>query len=232
MSNKVFIVALIFLFTFVGLPPLAQANTPNDENRRVSETLNPSTEEPVEDEMSPSAPVPETEEGSMEEIIPEQNTFLIFAQMISALALVIVLIYFLLRFISKRSQSFHSSKLLENIGGVPVGANKSVQLVKIGDRVLVVGVGDSIQLLKEIEDKDEVRAIMTHQQEQLEQFDQPIQKFSNWIQNKVNRNSSEQMNKGSKSLNDERFKSLLENNLKEVSKSQKQLRDVVKERDK
>ncbi|KHF39767.1 flagellar biosynthetic protein FliO [Halalkalibacter okhensis] len=236
MSNKVLVLALILIFSVFGTPFQVGANTTTDENRRVSETLNgnESTEESVKEENAPpNTPVSEPEAEPVEEVLPEQNTFLIFAQMISALALVVILIYVLLRFLSKRSRSFRSSKMLENIGGVPLGANKSVQLVKIGDRVLVVGVGDSIQLLKEIEDVKEVESILHNQQDQIEQFDQPIQKVFNWVNNKVSskKNSQSQVSKTSKS-NHDAFKSLLESQLKDVSNSQKQIHDAIKGRDK
>ncbi|MCL7746479.1 flagellar biosynthetic protein FliO [Halalkalibacter alkaliphilus] len=236
MSNKLVVIALILILSVLGPHYQVEANTTTDENRRVSETLNRngSTEEPVvEENAPPQTPVSEPVEEPVGDIIHEQNTFLIFAQMISALALVVVLIYVLLRFLNKRSQSFRSSRLLENIGGVPLGANKSVQLVKIGDRLLVVGVGDSIQLLKEIEDVGEVESIINHQQEQLEQFDQPIQRLFNWVNTKISpkKNTHNQSTKASKS-NHDAFKSLLENQLKDVSNSQKKIHDTVRERDK
>ncbi|MDT8859014.1 flagellar biosynthetic protein FliO [Alkalihalobacillus sp. MEB130] len=237
MGRKLLILALILLLPVGGAQNIVEATT-TDENRRVSETLNgnQTTDEPAgEQETISDAPVSETETEQIAEmeIIPEQNTFLIFAQMISALALVVVLIYVLLRFLNKRSQSFRSSKTLENIGGVPLGANKSVQLIKIGERVLVVGVGDSIQLLKEIEDETEVESLLRNQQDQLEQFDQPIEKAINWISDKIN--TKGQQGKGSTTKetkgSQDPFKSLLENQLKDVSKSQQKLRDAARERD-
>ncbi|MCD8501525.1 MAG: flagellar biosynthetic protein FliO [Bacillaceae bacterium] len=93
----------------------------------------------------------------------DENYVLTLFKMLLALAVVIAIIVFLLRFIGKKSQSYHSSRTLQNIGGVPLGANKSVQLIKVGSHVLVVGVGDSIQLLKEIRDESEVKQIIEQQ---------------------------------------------------------------------
>ncbi|MCY8524149.1 flagellar biosynthetic protein FliO, partial [Bacillus atrophaeus] len=50
-------------------------------------------------------------------------------------------------------------------GGTSVGQNRSVQLIKVGKRVLVVGVGDTIQLLKEIDNEEEREAILAQHEE-------------------------------------------------------------------
>jgi flagellar protein FliO/FliZ len=220
----------LILCILIGLPHNGAANT-TDENRRVSETLNEneSVDEAGKDQeptVTEDVTVGETEQPA-DEIIPEQNTFFLFAQMISALALVIVLIYLLLRFVNKRSQSFRSSQMLQNIGGVPLGANKSVQLVKVGNRVLVVGVGESIQLLKEIEDKEEMNQILIQQQEQFEQLEQPFMKLFN-----ANKWGSKNVKTEKVETNSDAFKHLLSKQLKDVSKAQKKIHDAVRESDK
>ncbi|MFC0558593.1 flagellar biosynthetic protein FliO [Halalkalibacter alkalisediminis] len=227
-----FLIIALILSSLLGLQQHVAAETP-DENRRVNETLkgNDSTVENVNEE-APAVTDPWTNdtEPVSDEIIPEQNTFLIFAQMISALALVIVLIYLLLRFLNKRSQSFRSTQMLQNIGGVPLGANRSVQLVKVGNRVLVVGVGESIHLLREIEDAEEVNLIVNQQKEQFEQLDQPINKLFTFVSKKIGLNKA-YPSFTSKS-NEDAFKNLLSKQLEDVSKSQEKLYDAVRERDK
>lgn len=78
-----------------------------------------------------------------------------FVKMIFALVFVLLLIYGALRFINKRNKWFDNGRSVENIGGTNLGNNKSLQLVKVGNSILVVGVGDSINLLKEITDEKE-----------------------------------------------------------------------------
>ena len=46
---------------------------------------------------------------------------------------------------------------IRSLGGVPLGQNKSIQIVEIGHSLFVVGVGENIQLLDKIIDADEVR---------------------------------------------------------------------------
>lgn len=81
--------------------------------------------------------------------------------MIGALLFVIFLIYALVKFMNKRNRLLKPFQYVENIGGTSLGQNKSVQLIKVGNRVLVVGVGDNIQLLKEIDDEREYKEILT-----------------------------------------------------------------------
>ncbi|SFA77431.1 flagellar protein FliO/FliZ [Lentibacillus halodurans] len=81
-------------------------------------------------------------------------------KMVLALLLVLGLIYTLLKFLNKRSRRFQQIKGLENIGGISVGPNKSVQVVRIGSKVFLVGVGENVELLKEIIDEDTKRALL------------------------------------------------------------------------
>ncbi|MBU8786433.1 flagella biosynthesis regulatory protein FliZ [Bacillus glycinifermentans] len=83
-----------------------------------------------------------------------------FVKMIGALLFVIFLIYALVKFMNKRNRLLKPFQYVENIGGAPLGQNRSVQLVKVGNRVLVVGVGENIQLLKEIDDEQDVKEIL------------------------------------------------------------------------
>lgn len=82
------------------------------------------------------------------------GTFLTFLKLLFALGVVLALILFLYRFLSKRTRAFQSVGHLRNLGGVSVGPNRSVQLVRIGDEILVVGVGENVQLIKTVEDED------------------------------------------------------------------------------
>ncbi|GAK02043.1 flagellar biosynthesis protein FliZ [Geomicrobium sp. JCM 19037] len=50
--------------------------------------------------------------------------------------------------------------MLQNLGGIQLGQQKSVQVIRVGDRFFIVGVGDSIQLLDEIRDEDEIQQLV------------------------------------------------------------------------
>ncbi len=85
--------------------------------------------------------------------------------MIFALLFVIVLIYGLVKLMNKRNRLLKPFQYVENIGGTSVGQNRSIQLIKVGKSVLVVGVGETIQPLKEIEDEKEIEVILSQHEE-------------------------------------------------------------------
>lgn len=102
-----------------------------------------------------------------------------FIKMILATAFILFLIYILLKLVSKRNKFTSSSKYIENLGGTNVGQNRSIQLVKVGKKVLVVGVSDSVQLLKEIEDEEECREIVEEHQQRFASAIDP----KDWLKN-------------------------------------------------
>lgn len=110
-----------------------------------------------------------------------------FVRMIFATAFVVALLYFLLKFINKKSRSFKSTQLVENLGGTMLGGNRSIQIIKIADRLFIVGVGADVQLLQEIDDPNERQQILTDYNNKLEQLVQPsdivtkiIEKTKKW----------------------------------------------------
>lgn len=149
--------------------------------------------------------------------------FMLFIQMIAALAVVIALIYIMLRFVGKRTRSFRDHQTLQSIGGVPLGTNRSLQMIKLGDRILVVGVGETIQLIKEIDDQTEVAKIMEQHQSEFDRLEEPLTKASTWINQLVTKKNEHNTKK---TLD---FSELLDKQLKDVSKSQQQIREAMKE---
>lgn len=81
------------------------------------------------------------------------GTFVTFLKLFLALGVVLALIYVFYRFLSKRTKAFQQVGQIRNLGGVSVGTNRSVQLVKVGNDVLVLGIGENVTLLKEVDDQ-------------------------------------------------------------------------------
>ncbi|WP_051302365.1 flagellar biosynthetic protein FliO [Salibacterium aidingense] len=156
------LVLLLLAWTFLpaaGLAAPGESRTINEMLDDSREGENTGTEE--ENRAEESGPQEtEADAGSDVEMMEETSLASMLFRLVMALAAVIAIMYFLLKFINKRSQSFQSHKTMQNMGGVPLGQNKSVQLIKVGDRLLVVGVGDSIQLLKEIEEAEEMEELL------------------------------------------------------------------------
>jgi flagellar protein FliO/FliZ len=117
---------------------------------------------------------PKSEAVPAEQAQPSPFSAWDVVRLIGATLLVISLIYGLLKFLYRRSQLLPGKKgVIEHLGGTSVGANRSVQLIKVGNRILVIGVGESIQLLCEIADEDEMKEILTLHNEWLEQMLEP-----------------------------------------------------------
>src|SRR5699024_12724182 len=106
------------------------------KNKNVKDWIK-TDEDFLEEVEQPAEGLQSTNEDSIENI---QSTSLIFnvIKMIVALLLVLALIYVLLIFIKKRNKLTQQVKVLDNLGGISVGPNKSIQLVRIGDRKSVV----------------------------------------------------------------------------------------------
>lgn len=132
-----------------------------------------------------------------------------FARMILALIIVIGLLYFTLKFVNRRSRSYQSSQLVENLGGTSLGTNRSVQVVKVGKRILIVGVGENVKLLTEINNNPEVEAMIADYNDRVDQFVQPNNIFSKLF-NKINRSNSEP------DEHIDEFETMLRNEFKEI----------------
>ena len=150
---------LLFLLCFT-IVPLAQAET--DPDAKISDCIGKGKD------CSEKATVAENNEklqvpDELDE--PKGVTAKDLIRTLLAFAFVIGLLVWLLRFMNKRNRNFDQNRLMSNMGGVPLGQQKSIQLVKMGDHYFVVGVGENVQLLKEIDDPDEIAEL-------LERYDQ------------------------------------------------------------
>lgn len=75
-------------------------------------------------------------------------------KMFFALILVLALIYIVLKFLNQRNKLTPKGKMLENLGGISLGQSKSIQIIRVGPKVYVIGVGDDINLIEEITDEE------------------------------------------------------------------------------
>lgn len=75
------------------------------------------------------------------------------------LIVIIGVFFVIMKGLAKRNQHPLFGRAIRTLGGVPLGQNKSIQIVEIGQSLYVVGVGDNIQLLEKIDQPDEVAHI-------------------------------------------------------------------------
>src|SRR5699024_8314541 len=86
-------------------------------------------------------------------------------RLIVALAIIIGLIVFISKWLQKRNGFLKRHQVIENYGGITVGANKSIQTIKIADQFYVIGVGENIELLMEITDQQTIEQLVAEKEE-------------------------------------------------------------------
>lgn len=95
---------------------------------------------------------------------PDMTGYLIWVTV--ALALVIGLIVLLIKWLAKRNQGWGANRTLRSLGGIPLGQNKSLQVVELSGRIYVVGVGESVTLLDKIDDPLAAQAVLDSMEQQ------------------------------------------------------------------
>ncbi|AWE06687.1 flagellar biogenesis protein [Lysinibacillus sp. 2017] len=83
-----------------------------------------------------------------------------YIKILLALVFVIGLLLFVLKFLNKRNIKYQQNSVIKNVGGMSVGPQKSVQLLLIGNKIYVVGVGEDVHLLKEIDAQQDVEQLV------------------------------------------------------------------------
>ncbi|SES75425.1 flagellar protein FliO/FliZ [Oceanobacillus limi] len=160
-----------------------------------------------------------------EESFGKDNNSLAFdlVKMFFALLLVLALIYLLLKFLNKRNKLFSRVKALENVGGLTLGPSKSIQIIRVGSKLYLVGVGDNVELLQEITDEDMRREILASYEETNNFSAGDL--FSNLMQPK------KAESKGSNSNKTTDFKNLFASELDKLKENRKALRDKEIQKD-
>ncbi|NGP44115.1 hypothetical protein G4V62_03795 [Bacillaceae bacterium SIJ1] len=77
-----------------------------------------------------------------------------------SLAGVLALLYIILRLIKRKQQNGQSKGALASIAGLPLGQQRSIQLVQVGHSLFVLGVGQQVELIKEITDPEEIEMVL------------------------------------------------------------------------
>ncbi|XXM73532.1 flagellar biosynthetic protein FliO [Lysinibacillus sphaericus] len=163
-----------------------------------------------------------SEKENIEETQTAGVTFFDYVKMIFALIFVVALIYFLLKFINQKGRSFQQTKMINHLGGAPLGGNRSVQIVKVGNQVLVLGVGEDIQLLKEVHDEKEKEEILAYYHNGTEQMRDAKTVVSNLLT---------KVTGGTGSSEQGSFQSHFKKQLDEMSKGRKKMLQDLKDKE-
>ena len=93
-----------------------------------------------------------------------------YVKVLFALLLVIGVLVFILKFVNRKTATYQQNSLMKNLGGLSLGAQKSAQLIQIGNRLYIVGVGDNITLLKEIDNEEEMNQLLAFYNNKQQEF--------------------------------------------------------------
>lgn len=106
----------------------------------------------------------QTTEEQTGQTVSSGSSFWAFFRMIIVLAIVIGIIYFVFRILRKNvSPEGDDDPFLRKVSAISVGPGKSVQVVTLLDKAFLIGVSEnSVNLIKEIEDKELINAMNLH----------------------------------------------------------------------
>lgn len=103
------------------------------------------------------------------------SIFSLFLKFIISFVFVIFLLFVLLRFLAKRNKQLPANGPIIPLGDYPLGNNRSLQILLIGQTIYVVGVGETVTLLRTISQGDEYQHLL----ENLENVEEEVS--SKWL---------------------------------------------------
>lgn len=108
----------------------------------------------------PAVEQQEQQEQPVEAAAPEEKSFIVvIGQLIFYTLLIVFMIYGLIKFLSMKQRNLQPNQAVKLMGGTALGNNKSLQLVKVGGQIYLIGVGDQVTLIKEFTEDDEIHGI-------------------------------------------------------------------------
>lgn len=228
---------LVFVLFFMFLPVNALAE--EDDNRSVTDALQGDmNEEQEHQEQQPTLETDDAEETGADETsdVPfsldnaseGQNIWFLGAQLVLALGLVMGVMYTLLKVFNRFNKTQVKSSQLENLGGISLGSNKSIQMIKLGSKVYVVGVGDNIELLTEVTDQSVIDAL-NNQNQNIEPISQTIGQFLS--RNKTNPYKTTALEKEMEKETTSSFNAMFKGELDSMKEKQSAFRKSLRKED-
>ncbi|MCR2805023.1 flagellar biosynthetic protein FliO [Paenibacillus soyae] len=145
-----------------------------------------------------------------------------------ALALVVALILFAIKWLSKRNQLWGGNRSMRSLGGIALGQNSSLQVVDIGGRVYIVGVGQQITLLDKLSDPDEAAELIASLEQQGESTWSP-KDFASFVQKWRNRHSTSASDAQDNWNGQSSFQQMLQSKLSKHSDRKQQLESMLQD---
>jgi flagellar protein FliO/FliZ len=160
--------------------------------------------------------------------VPQAGSVWDLLRVLFVLALIVVLIVVLLRFFAKRNRGWWMNRSLRSLGGLPLGTNKSMQIVEWNGRIYVLGIGDNVTLLESITDPEMVASLLA-------EFDTPHvsngPKLSVWLRKLGQRgNAQGSENSGGETESRPNFEQTLEFRLRQLAERRERVEKLLEER--
>ncbi|TWT28436.1 flagellar biosynthesis protein FliZ [Planomicrobium sp. CPCC 101110] len=127
--------------------------------------------------------VNETEQPEAAVVTEDKSLTTIIGKLILYTLLILAMIYGLIKFLALRQKKLLPNQAVKLMGGTPLGNNKSLQLIKVGNQIYMIGVGDQVTLIKEFTDADEISSIEKDLDGQATLLSNPVVSF---VKGKVN----------------------------------------------
>jgi len=144
---------------------------------------------------------------------------------IVALVIVIILIVLTLRFLASRTRAWGQNRSLRSLGGIALGQNKSLQVIEVGGKVYLVGVGENVTLIDRIDDAEEAaRLIAVLENPAPQPFN--LSSFGDWL-NRMRGGRNKATPDQEWSITE--FEAVLRNNLERHAGTKQQFASLMKE---
>lgn len=146
MKRSIFFFVFLF-YLFSNQPTILAAGTTSTGEHSVYDSIQ-------KDEGKPSPSSIKVEDNESPSIFP------LFIKFIFSFILVIGLLFVLLRFLSKRSRLMQPNGLVLPLGGHVLGNNRSLQVVLIGQTIYILGVGETVTMIRSIAQGEEYQHLL------------------------------------------------------------------------
>jgi flagellar protein FliO/FliZ len=168
-----YVIAIILVFSFlvVSIPTSVDAKEP-----MVSDWVK-------KKQPDDKSELEKTEDSPVSNTTEDQSLVVIIIKLVFYTLLILIMIYALIKFLALRQKKLQPNQAVKLMGGTPLGNNKSLQLVKVGEKVYLIGVGDQVTLIKEFSESDEINNIETDLEKQSTLFTSPLANISTSIVN-------------------------------------------------
>jgi flagellar protein FliO/FliZ len=145
---------MFFCLFFIQPTFYAAGTTPSGES-----SGEPSVYESMKTgDVQQSTPSPTTSKEVAESQSP--SIFPLFIKFIFSFALVIALLFWVMRYLSKRNNVLQTSGPVLPLGGKMLGNNRSVQVILVGQTIYILGVGEDVNLIRAIPQGEEYQHLL------------------------------------------------------------------------